>query len=477
MPIFDDGERVDIEPAGHLVAGFDYLNASARPEAARVRGLLEDLMSRYAESNRAKLTRRIQSRDERLHRSAVFELILHELLLRRGFQICEIEPEVGNGRAPDFLVEACDGSRFYLEATIAWGEAAADPGADRRLRDALQAIDDVNSPDFFLSLHTRGMPARTVSIRRLRRDVQAFIDKLVYDAVVEAAENNRPAPVYQAEFDGLHILIKPIPKNSRGAGDAPLEGECFLAGWFGRTRQSQRRSEGRPVATVLDLPYIVAVNVLETFANYESVIDALFGTEAVVARRYGHECVRNPDGVWYGRGGPTYSRVSAVLSTERLSAWDIGQRSLRLIHNPWTTKPLPELPLGVQVAHVKNDILVTTPGATLRELFELPDGWPNSASRPSPKVRFRGRRPVPPSKPECLLLASSSGLRRPVGNGRDAPEAAIRLTSSICLVPAGEPIPLQCTSARSCVGFQIRSQIDWYNFSRASMSCFRNGPS
>ena len=126
----------------------------------------------------------------------------------------------------------------------------------------------------------------------------------------------------------------------------------------------------------LNLPYIVAVNVFETFANYKSVIDALFGTEAVVARRYGHECVRNPDGVWYGRGGPTYSRVSAVLSTERLSAWDIGQRSLRLIHNSWTTRPLPELPLGVHIARIQNDILVTTPGVPLRELFELPEGWP-----------------------------------------------------------------------------------------------------
>lgn len=378
MPIFDDTKRVDIEPAGHLVGGFEYLNASARVEAARVRDVLEDMMTRYPEANRAELTRRIRSRGERLHRSAVFELILHDLLLRHGFHILEIEPELPNGRAPDFLVEAADGIRFYLEATIAWGEAAADPGADRRMMDALQAIDDVTSPNFFLSLHTRGTPARQVAMGRLRRDVQAFVDRLDYDAVVDAVENNRPTPVYQAEIEGLHILIEPIPKNLRGQGGGRAIGGRMLPGGVVRPHEAIasaiRGKAGR--YGELDLPYVVAVNALETYANRESVIDALFGTEAVVVRRDGHEWVRNPDGVWYGRGGPTNTRVSAVLSTERLSGWDIGQRSLRLIANPWAARPLPGILLGVEVKRVENERLVTTPGATLAELFELPEGWP-----------------------------------------------------------------------------------------------------
>jgi hypothetical protein len=377
MPIFDDIERVDIEPAGHLVGGFEYLNASGREEAARVREVLEGMIARYPEGNRGEIIRRIRSRDERLHRSAVFELILHDLLLRRDFQILEIEPEVANGRAPDFLVEAPDGSRFYLEATIAWGEAAADAGADRRMRDALQAIDDVASPDFFLSLHTRGMPERQIATGRLRRAVQAFIDGLDYDAVVEAVENNRPAPVYQADLEGLHILVEPIPKNLRGRGGRAIGGRMLPGGWVRPHEAIAAAIRGKAGRYgELELPYVVAVNALETFANDESVVDALFGTEAVVVRRDGHKWVRNPDGVWHGHGGPTYTRVSAVLSTERLSAWDIGQRSLTLIRNPWAARALPELPLGIEVKRVENETLVTAAGATLGDLFNLPEGWP-----------------------------------------------------------------------------------------------------
>jgi hypothetical protein len=38
------------------------------------------------------MIRRLRSRDDVLHRSAFFELLLHALLIRQGFTIVEIEP-------------------------------------------------------------------------------------------------------------------------------------------------------------------------------------------------------------------------------------------------------------------------------------------------------------------------------------------------------------------------------------------------
>lgn len=377
MLIFDDVQRADIEPAGHLVGGFEYLNASARDEATRVRAFLEHMISNYPEPNRDELVRRIRSRDERAHRSAVFELTLHHLLLQRGFNVVEIEPEMVNGRAPDFLVEAPDRRRFYLEATTAWGELGGDAGADRRRRDAMQAIDNVASPDFFLGLHTRGTPITPVPIGRLRRAVQRFVDGLDYDAVVADIENNRQAPIYQEDLNGLHILIEPIPKNLRGTGGRAV-GTRMLPGGVVRSHEAIADAVRRKASRYgdLDLPYIVAVNSIDTFANRDSAIDALFGTEAVVVHPEGHEWVRNPDGVWRNQAGPTHTRVSAVLSTERFSAWDIGQRAPRLVLNPWAANPLGDVPLGLEVLRVENDRLLATGGATLGALFGLADGWP-----------------------------------------------------------------------------------------------------
>lgn len=76
--------------------------------------------------------------------------------------------------------------------------------------------------------------------------------------------------------------------------------------------------------------------------------------------------VRNPDGAWRGPGGPVYTRPSAVLFVERLSAWSVGQRSLKLILNPWARSSLGDVPLGVEVREVIDDRLQTHGGRSLR---------------------------------------------------------------------------------------------------------------
>ena len=83
-----------------------------------------------------------------------------------------------------------------------------------------------------------------------------------------------------------------------------------------------------------------------------------------------------PNGAWKGPGGPINTRVSAVLSTERLTPWSVGQRQARLIVNPWARKPLPELALGIDVLCPEGDMLRRFPGESLRTLFGLPEGWP-----------------------------------------------------------------------------------------------------
>jgi hypothetical protein len=380
MPIFDEVDRTAAEPASHLVGLFDYLNASARREAVRVRATLEAMLEHYPEDHRAELVRRLRSRDDRLHRSSVFELVMHELLIRQGLRVVEIEPVLANGRAPDFLVEAPDGSQFYLEATIASGEAGADAGSDRRMREALQAIDEVVSPDFFLGVHTSGAPRSQVATGRLRRAVQAFVDGLDYDTARVNFEAQRPTPIFSMEHDGLRIVIDVIPKNTRQAGGRAIGSRVLPGGVVTPHVAIKSAIEGKAGRYGdLNLPYVIAVSALEEFANADSAIDALFGTEAVVVHADGRdEWVRNPDGAWRNRNGPVYTRVSAVLSTERLSAWDLGQRSLRLIHNPWAARPLGDVPLGVEVRRVVDERLVTVPGRSLREILELPEGWPES---------------------------------------------------------------------------------------------------
>jgi hypothetical protein len=144
-------------------------------------------------------------------------------------------------------------------------------------------------------------------------------------------------------------------------------------------RSGRLSKEKRDDTVTLNLPYVVAVNALEEHADTDSAADALFGTEAVEIRRnqqgFHHRNIRNRDGVWYGRRGPTYTRVSAVISTERLS-WNLRQRRARLFLNPWARHPMPIIPIGIDINQVVDERLQLTQGNSIGEILGLPEAWP-----------------------------------------------------------------------------------------------------
>jgi hypothetical protein len=345
-----------------------------------VRAKVDELLNNYPELNQPEMIRRLRSRDDTLHLSAAFELILHELLVRQGLTVPAIEPRLPNGSRPDFLAEAPSGARFYLEATLALGAEKANPGADRRLRDALQAIDNVVSPNFYIHLHRRGRPERQVAVGRLGRQVQQFVDELNYDVALAAVRAGTYEPqLLRLEEQGAQFVIEPYPKGTPGLPDGRAIGLQMLPGGVVRPHEAIRSAVegkagryGRP-----GLPLVVAVNALEEHAREDSAVDALFGQEAVEVCSDGRSRnVRNPDGVWHRPGRPAFTRLSAVLSTERLTFWDLGQRSARLILNPWADPELPDLPLGLEVRRVVDGRFTVVKGQTIRELLGLSEGWP-----------------------------------------------------------------------------------------------------
>ncbi|MCT4369068.1 hypothetical protein CLG85_001420 [Yangia mangrovi] len=247
---FDHLVREGQEPASHLIGKFDYLNTSGRPEADAVRALVDQWLADYPASHRPEMIRRLRSRNDILHSSSLFELMLHALLLRQGFTVVEIEPALPNGRSPDFLVEAPSGAHFYLEATLASGMDNVAVGADRRMREALQAIDEVQSPDFFLHLHTRGTPTQPVAVSGLRRSLQSFVDGLDYEQAVANEESGMAAaPIWQHDEHGAHFTIEPVPKNVRRMGGRAV-GSRMLPGGVIHPEiaiRSAVKKKGRPL--------------------------------------------------------------------------------------------------------------------------------------------------------------------------------------------------------------------------------------
>jgi hypothetical protein len=244
-------------------------------------------------------------------------------------------------KSPDFLVEAPDGKRFFVEATIATGQSRTTAGAQRRLDEVYKAIDTINSPDFFLSIETVGKPSRPIRLNKLRTDIAHWLKGLDYDSVRTAWEADHHLPAFRHNEYEVVLTISPFPRvKSRGQPDGgvigaytmpPTQVEPHKA--IASAVMSKAGRYGRP-----GLPYIVAVNAMAGYAREVSAIDAMFGTPGVTLRQTAEGLkskeTRAFDGAWRNRAGPINTRVSAVLSTERLTAWSLGQRRARLILNP-----------------------------------------------------------------------------------------------------------------------------------------------
>jgi hypothetical protein len=383
--VFDEIDRTTSGAASRVSSAFNYLNTSNRTEASRVRALVDDLFRRYPASHRKDLKRRLRSIDNITHASAFFELALHEILLCTGHKIVAVEPTVpGTDKKPDFLVESSEGARFYLEATLATGRSNADEAAQRRLNQALHIIDTMGSPDYFLDLSIVGIPTDNIPAATFRHRLRSWLRQLRYEDVVAAWEQRAHAvPSFDYVEHGVEFHIRPYPrKNTRGDPNERAIGVQSLEPFVGRPELPIRAAitgkAGRYGA--LPLPYIIAVNAMGNYPREDHAIDALFGSPSVAVYQTDdglrHRDVRQPDGAWRGPGGPEYTRVSAVISTERVDPWHIGLRRARLILNPWAARPDQFSNLTIDRREVKNEILVESEGAALREILEVPENWP-----------------------------------------------------------------------------------------------------
>lgn len=152
--LFDDQPRSDKGPASYSESEFAYLNRSARNDVVAIRGVLDKWVRRYPAEHRSELITRFRSSDCWQHQSAVFERFLHELLTRLDCRPV-IHARVAAGRRLDFHLTDSDGRRSFLEATLVTGESKADQGARARQQAVYDAINKVDSPNFFVGAEIR----------------------------------------------------------------------------------------------------------------------------------------------------------------------------------------------------------------------------------------------------------------------------------------------------------------------------------
>ena len=174
-------------------------------------------------------------------------------------------------------------------------------------------------------------------------------------------------------------------------------------------RRAQRVSRIRPQDAIrrklkdkakrygkLNHPYIIALNTLGPFANGESMMEALFGDELIIAHPtldggFVHVPELRPNGLWHNHYSPdtgsvSNTRVSAVLIADQMSPGNVASSPhssthgycprLRLYHNPWAEHKYSSILTRLPQACPRDGQMVMFEGEALPDIFGLPLEWP-----------------------------------------------------------------------------------------------------
>ena len=373
---------------GHTEPLYEYLNRSARPSMERVRDLLEGWFSYLPSDAKNEIRSRFRSSDDIQHQSAFFEIYLHALFSKLGFQI-EIHPEIpGQTTHPEFLVSKEEKPVSYIEATLASGPKE-DKAADKRESVVYETIDKTNSPNFFIGIKVSGSPNTPPPGRKWRTFLEKWLSELDPDTLGEKIESYglEGLPTATRDHDGWTITFQAIPKSPKARGKPGIRpiGVRFFG--FEQLKEDEYiRNAVKEKATKygnLDFPYVIAINVLSIFCRDQIVMDALFGDEGI--RFYNkpgggsyHKPIRNPNGAFCGPSGPQNTRVSGVIICKNLLWGNISSENPVLWHNPWASLPLDQDSwiFPQYVPNFEKTRIELKSGRKVRDLFGLPEGWP-----------------------------------------------------------------------------------------------------
>ncbi|HVT18580.1 MAG TPA: hypothetical protein VHQ90_20675 [Thermoanaerobaculia bacterium] len=363
---------------------YAYLERSAHSIAIAVRDLLERWFQLFPEDGRAEIATRVRSGDEANFMSAFCELYLNALLHGLGYSV-EVHPEPNPAlkTRPDFLVKAEGADAFYLEATVATELSTADRGVSRLRETVLRAINQMESPKFFLNVTERGNPATVPSSKKLRSDLTQWLSTLDPDEAMRLLKEGGPhsLPTFMYRYEGWTVEFSAMPKSPKLRGQRGVRTiGIHSTGGFTRvlTAEAVKRALKRKIGKYgkLDLPYIVAVNASESFGDSTATHEALFGSEVFIVNdedEGGGILSRQQDGFFSVKDRNT--RLSAALILPGLHPTTIAVTEPRLFHNPSAKLPLDGRICLLSQGRARDGVIEILPGIPARELLKVDSDW------------------------------------------------------------------------------------------------------
>jgi len=357
-------------------SSYVYYRDSERASVMALRDLLETWFAEIPLEHQLDPQQRFRSRIAKQHRSAFFEIFLHHLLLRSGYEVGFHPDMQGLTTHPDFLVSRDGHASFYLEA-IATSASEREEAEENRRKRVYDTLNNLRSPDYFLALRVEGAPETSPPGARLRTDLARWLQGLDRDGILQSyiGERYEEIPKYRWNHEGWSIVFEPIPKSDAARGTTTAR-PIGLTAPTCATQLTLDEELREAVMTkdrygIMNLPFVVAAQVVNEFGIDEiAVLDGLLGQETLSRRRL-------PNGAWMSNGDPKHTNISAVMVWPTLDPWHVALIEPFVVHNPWAVNPLPNdaFPLPQHVVDRQTGNLVIQPGCTMSELLGLEPYW------------------------------------------------------------------------------------------------------
>lgn len=322
--LFENKIRTDTKPAKHVDNTFDFYDRSCSPKINAVRNLLNNWFDKYPEDEKDELRLRFKNEfDETL-----YELFLHELFLKQGFKLC-VHPTVPNtSKRPDFLVSK-NGTEFYLEAKVAKDKSSHEKSIENKIGSLYDSLNKINSPNFFLRIldlqfKSTKQPNSKKAIAYIEKELSKFDPDEIIKLIPIDTFSIDGLPKIEYQDDDFKILLSIIPKSSQGRGQAwilPI-GIYPNISFIGGSAESIKSSFEKKALRYgdIDKPYIICINSSsDKWTSDYDAFNALFGSLQVTwssdPNNQDERLERAKDGIFLGKDGPQYTRVSGALIT------------------------------------------------------------------------------------------------------------------------------------------------------------------
>ena len=336
MTLFDDIDREQYIHTPNVDSGFVFLNRNGSPEAHRLRNRLESWFEKFPGSSKKDVRERFRSSHSGTHEGALFELFVHELMIRLGCTVGVHPQMTDSDNRPDFLV--CHGNKpFYLEATTV-GRRVGPVTSSKNEQDAIDKLTALCSPNFNLRIEMTGTLSETIGKRRLVPRYAELLASHDPDIVKELIDNGRlddaPSAKYETNEWGIEAWLIPISRLSRRSDQTRritvMPRRAARTNSVQPVRKAARNKSskyGQP-----DLPLVVAVHARDTFYNGRGCdLDVLFGDEQISYSQETSRLCRKPNGIWSRDRG---RRIAAFLRCQGVDVWNLSRAGVCLYVNP-----------------------------------------------------------------------------------------------------------------------------------------------